>query len=133
MFDLPRLFQLRVELLAVVVAAVSIPAMRFDQVASTVGQHDRDIAVAVQRNSSDKTLLPQVAEIARAWVSRSVVAVEQISRRYDPKSADDAQGARFGTAKRVLVVALVDELTFESAWQVQPLHEDVARLNVALA
>jgi len=42
-------------------------------------------------------------------------------------------GARFGTTKRVLSVALVDELTFESARQVQSLHEDIARFDIAVA
>src|SRR3990167_9413575 len=66
MFDLARLSQLRVELLVMVLAAVRIAAVRFEQVASTVGQHDCDVSVAVQRNGSDETVLAKMAEVTSA-------------------------------------------------------------------
>ena len=97
--DLARLLQVRVERLAVVAAAVAIATVRLEQIAPALGQHDDVIAVAVERHGPNKTLLPQVPEIAFAWVGGAVVVVTQIARRDDTEGADDAQRAGFRTAK----------------------------------
>ncbi len=78
-------------------------------------------------------LLAKVPEVARARVSGPTLVVEQIARRHHTKGTDNGQVARFGATKRILTVAVVDELTFETAWQVQSFHEHVARPDVAVA
>ena len=59
-FDLARLFEVRVELLAVVLTAIAIAAMRLEKFASTVSQHERNITMSVERNGPNEVLLAQV-------------------------------------------------------------------------
>lgn len=75
MLDLTRLLQVGVERLAVVSAAVAIAAMRFEQLAPAVGQHDRVITVSVERHGPQATLFAEVTEVALARVDGPVVMV----------------------------------------------------------
>jgi hypothetical protein len=62
-FDLTRLLQVCVGRLAVVAAAVAIAAVRFEQIAPAIRQHDGVITVAVQRHGPNESLLAEVSEI----------------------------------------------------------------------
>jgi hypothetical protein len=55
--------------------AVAIAAVRVEQLAPAFGQHDRAIAVSVERHGPHKTLLAEVSEIALARVGRPAVVV----------------------------------------------------------
>src|SRR2546425_267174 len=57
------------------------------------------------------------------------VVVAQIARRDDAKAADEAERAGFGAAKGVLAVMIADQLTFESARQVELVYEGVSRID----
>src|SRR5207247_1067048 len=133
------LLQLGIELLSCVAqawpttrtAAVSVTPVGFEQVAPAVGEHNRDIAAAVERDRSHETLLPQMPKVTLAWVQWPTVVVAQVPRRDDAEAADNAQRAGFGPAKDLLPVAIADPLTFESARQVELIYEGVSRIDRA--
>ena len=85
--DFARLLQLRVELLSRVpeawsttgAAAVSVAAVGFEQLAPAVGENDRDITAAVDRDRSHETLLPQMPKVALARVQWPTVVVAQVA------------------------------------------------------
>jgi hypothetical protein len=132
--DFARLLQLGIKRLAMVLALIAIAAVRFEQVASTVGQYDGDILVAVDRNRANEALLAKVSEIALARVGWPAVVVAQVARRHHAERADDAQRTGFGTAKGVLAVTLMDQLALQSAGKVELLYEGVSGIDrVALA
>ena len=110
---LPRL---RIATTAAGLAILTIAAMRFQQIPSAIGQNDRDVAMTVDRNRADETLLAEVTEVASARIHRTAVAVAQVARRDDPECPDDAQSAGFGTAKLVLSIAVANDLALQSAW-----------------
>jgi hypothetical protein len=111
----------------------SLTAVGLEQIEPALGEDDGDFSMAVKRKRPDEALLAEVPEITLPWVGRLAIVVEEIARRRDPKCANDAQRAGFRTTKRVLVVAIADELTFEPARQIHPLHEHVARIDGTVA
>ncbi len=119
-------FEARIELLARLVAAVSV---RLQYVTTAVGQGDRDITSAVEPNGLNQSLLAKMPEIALPRVGRPVVVVAEISRRHHPERPDDRQGARLGPAKRVRPFAcVVDDLAIAASREVDVPREHVARI-----
>ncbi|OFW26029.1 MAG: hypothetical protein A3H97_11395 [Acidobacteria bacterium RIFCSPLOWO2_02_FULL_65_29] len=138
--DLTWLLQLRVEPLSPVVlvpatAALAVAAagvlfpMRLQQILAAVRQDDDAMAVAGERNGANKTLLAEVTKVALARVAGLTVVVLQVTRWNDAEDPDETQRAGFGTTKRVLPVAVTDQLAFVSARQVELVDEDVPRID----
>ena len=107
-------------------------SMGLQQVPAAVGQHDRDVAPAVQPNGVDQSLLAEVTEVAAAGIGFAPGVIAQVTRGHDPKRANGGQRAGLRAAQRVRAFArVVHHLSLASAWQVEVAHEDVARVTIA--
>ena len=76
--NLARLLELGVELLLVV--AISVVPVRFEEVSATLGQDDRDILAALHRNRADEALLAKVSKVAGSRIGLSAVMVAEVAR-----------------------------------------------------
>jgi hypothetical protein len=135
-FHLARLFQLRVELLTMILPAVLaviahvIAAIRFQQVPTFLRQDDRHVPMTGQLLGSDEAFLTEVAQVAAPWIRRTIVVVAKVARRDDPKRANGRQRARFRAPQGVLAVpGIVDDPSVRSARQVEVAHEHIARIE----
>src|SRR5262249_16709567 len=119
----------RVEpLLAVVVASAAI---RFEQVASAVSQGHAAVAT-VERDRADQAL---VSEVLKAVVA----AIGSLVPRIKIALGDGAERPNRRKHPAVVAVQLVqafaveDQLSLESAWQVQIAEQGITRIVDALA
>jgi hypothetical protein len=94
-FEFPLAPPARVERLVVLVVAVS---MALDEGAAVLRQDHRVIAIPGHADGLDQTLFAKVPEVARAWISRAIVVVSQVTTGDHSKGADRRQRARFGSA-----------------------------------
>jgi hypothetical protein len=75
-----------------------------------------------------------MSEVAGVGIGRSAIVVGQVPRGHDPKRADCGQPAAFGLAEGIFAVAVVGQLAFRAARQVNVIEESIASVDsVAVA
>jgi hypothetical protein len=89
-FEFPRAPQARVEGLVGLVVAVS---MALEEGAAVLRQDHRMIAIPRHTDGLDQPLLAKVPEVARAWISRAIVVVPEITTGDHSKRANGRQRA----------------------------------------
>jgi len=120
--QLARPQDVRVERLLALI--LSIATMRVEQMLSPVGQRHSSFA-AVEGHATDQSLVAQVTE---AFVAR----ITKIALRYDPKRPCRTERPAVLQVQFVEVIAVEDQLTFETARQFQISEEHVARVVLAI-
>ena len=122
----------RVEGLAPLSVAVRVAVM-VEQAPSLLREGDGDVARTRHADRFDQALLTEVSEIARARIRWRFVVIAQITTGDHPKRADRRERSRLGPTHRVLAIAIADDLSLQTAWQVDIVREHVSRIDVALA
>jgi hypothetical protein len=135
-FRLARLFQIRVELLTMILPAVlaviarMIAAIRFQQVSTLFRQDNRHVPMTGQPLGSDEPLIAEVSEVAGPRIGRTLVIVAKVACRDDAKRANSRQRARFRAPQGVLVLpGIADDRSVRSARQVEVAHEYIAGIE----
>jgi hypothetical protein len=90
------------------------------------------VAITWHTNGLDQPLLAEMPQVARSGIGRPLAMVRQITTRDNPKRTDGRERPRFRAAQGVLAVAIANDLTLESSWQIEITCERVARVVVAL-
>jgi hypothetical protein len=102
-FRLARLFQLRVELLTMILPAVlaivrpMIVAMRLQNVPTFLRQDDCHVPMTGQPLDSDEPFLAEVAQVAAPWIRRTLVVIAKVACRDHAKRTNGRQGAGLRT------------------------------------
>jgi hypothetical protein len=111
---------------------VPVAAVRLQQVMTAFGQRHGSLA-AVDRDEPHQTLVPEVAEIAASRVGGLVARVAEIALGHHAKDPDGCQRPALVTVEFVPVIAVDDDLAFESPRQIKIAHEDIAWIVVPFA
>ena len=83
MLQFPLACDACVVLLVRVMAVLTVPSARFQELASAVGQRDRDVALAVHPDSLHQPLFAEVAKVAAARIGAPSIVVSKLARRHD--------------------------------------------------
>jgi hypothetical protein len=82
-------------------------------------------------------LLAEVSQIAQTRIQWEIVVIAEITTGDHPKRANRGKRSRFGSAQRVLAIAIAiaiaDDLSLQTARQIEVAREDVARIDLPLA
>jgi len=73
--------------------------------------------------------LAQMAEVALTRVGGTTAMIAKVTSRHDPKRPDCGNRSALRAAKAVLAIANVDARPRVATRQVEPLSEDVARID----
>jgi len=108
---------------------VAVAAMGLQQVMAAFRQGDGALA-PVDRHEPHQALVPEVAEIAVPRVGCLVAQVAEIALGHHAKGPNGRERPALVTVEFVPVIAVDDDLAFESPWQIKIAHEDIARIGV---
>lgn len=107
---------------------VAVPIV-FEEAPAVLGERDRMLARSSHPNRFDQSLFPQMAQVARARVERAIVLVPEIATGDHSECANSRKRARFGSAQRVLAIAVPHEFPTRSARQRKVTREGLARIE----
>src|SRR5262249_3825412 len=110
-------------------AGVVVTTMGFKETAPFPAQSDGMIARPWHPDRLDEALLAKVPQFAVTRVEAAIVRVAQVTTGDHSERADGRQRARFRTAQRVFAIAIPHDLALETARQVEPPREHVARIQ----
>jgi hypothetical protein len=85
---------------------------------------------AVHRDEPHQTLVPEVPEIPVSRVGGLVARVAEIALGHHAKGPDSRERPALVTIEFVSVIAVDDDLAFESPRQIKIAQEDIARIVV---
>jgi hypothetical protein len=108
-------------------------AMVFEQAPAFLRECDRVLTRTGHSDRLNQTLFPEMPQIARARIERSIVLVAEITTGDHSKGTDRRECPRLRTAERVLAIAIAHELAFVSAREIQITRKDITRIVAALA
>jgi hypothetical protein len=129
MFELPLAFDARVKGLAALPVAIT---MALEQVPAVLRQRDGIVARAGDPSRLNQSLLPEMTNVARTRISRTIVVVSEITTGDHSKRSDGCERSRFRAAQGVLTIAVAYDLARMSARKVQIARERVTHIAVAL-
>ncbi len=95
------------------------PAVAFEYVSSSLGQHDQRAVVAGGRDGLDEPRVFEVPQIAPVRVERTVLAVAKIAGGHDAEGADGGERANLRAAQPHVAVSRPDALAFRAARQLE--------------
>ena len=74
-----------------------------------------------------------MTKVRLARIARLITRIAEIAFGHDPKHADGRQGPAVIAVELVSVIAIHHDLPFESARELEPLHERLSRIEVSFA
>jgi hypothetical protein len=126
----PLTFDTRVERLGVL--SVAVPMM-LQQTPPFLRQGDCVFPRAGHAHRLNQPLLAEVSQVARAWVSRSIVVVPEVTTGDHSEGTHRSKRARLGASQRVLAITVENKLPLRSARQVYVPREGATRFVIALS
>jgi hypothetical protein len=128
--ELTRLLQPTVELLSRLggIWLRGAAPIRFEQLATAVGQHHIRAIPTRCGNCAHEPLLAETSQVTGPRIDRAVLAVPKIAGGQDAERADGRQRARLGPSQCVFAIANVNTPAIGSARQADVAHEYVTRI-----
>ena len=105
------------------------PAVAFEHVSSSLGQHDQRAVVADGRDGLDEPRVSEAPQVTPVRVEQPVLTVAKIAGGHDTEGADGCERADLRAAQPHVAVACPDALAFRASRQLEVAREHVANVE----